>query len=128
VKNSRLCIPALFLALAVGCDRGAHPSQTGKAAPDFTIGDDANSFRLASNRGHMVLLNFWFSDCGPCILELPSLIQFHHEHPEIAVVGISIDEDEGAYRRFLLQRHVDFLTVRDPGQVVAEKYTTERWP
>ncbi len=121
-------IPILLLAFAAGCDRGNHPSQTGKAAPDFTIADDTTSVHLASYRGHVVLLNFWASWCAPCVLELPSLLQFHREHPEIEIVAVSIDEDEQAYRRFLEQRHVNFLTVRDPNQTVATKYTTEQWP
>ena len=121
-------VPVLILALAAGCDRGSHPSQYGKPAPDFTLADGTTSVHLASYRGHVVLLNFWATWCPPCILELPSLLDFHRQHPEIAIIGVSIDEDEQAYRRFLVQRNVDFLTVRDPGQSVAIKYTTEQWP
>ena len=121
-----LCVAFLFLAN--GCDRGSHPSQTGKAAPDFTVADSTTSVHLASYRGRVVLLNFWASWCAPCILELPSLLEFHRQHPEILVVGVSIDEDEDAYRRFLVQRHVDFLTVRDPSQSAALKFSTQAWP
>jgi cytochrome c biogenesis protein CcmG/thiol:disulfide interchange protein DsbE len=121
-------IPVLLLALAAGCDRGSHPAQYGKPAPDFTVADGNTSVHLASYRGRVVLLNFWWSQCAPCILELPSLLDFHRQHPEIQIVGVSIDEDEQAYRQFLTARHVDFLTVRDPNQTVANKYTTEQWP
>ncbi len=130
VRTSRLTtlLPVLFLALAAGCDRGSHPTQTMKPAPDFTLADGTTTVHLASYRGHVVLLNFWASWCAPCVLELPSLLQFHRAHPEIEIVGVSIDEDEQAYRHFLQQRHVDFLTVRDPGQTVPAKYSTEQWP
>ena len=128
VKILRTCIPILLLVMAAGCDRGAHPAQTGKLAPDFNVSDGETSVHLASLQGHVVLLNFWWSQCGPCILELPSLLDFHHQHPEVTIVGVSIDEDADAYHRFLQQRHVDFLTVRDPNQTVANKYTTEQWP
>jgi cytochrome c biogenesis protein CcmG/thiol:disulfide interchange protein DsbE len=113
---------------AVGCDRGSHPSTTGKVAPDFTISDDANTIRLANYRGKVVLLNFWASWCPPCIEETPSLVQFHHDHPEYPILAVSIDEDEDAYKRFIVQKHFDMTTVRDPEQTVAAKYGTTGWP
>jgi cytochrome c biogenesis protein CcmG, thiol:disulfide interchange protein DsbE len=36
--------------------------------------------------------------------------------------------DAEAYHRFLKQRNVNFLTVRDPGQKVAAMYGTSVWP
>ena len=44
------------------------------------------------------------------------------------VLGVSIDVDEDAYHRFLKQRQVNFLTVRDPEQKVADLYGTAGWP
>jgi peroxiredoxin len=119
----------LVLALAAGgCDRGGHPSEIGKPAPDFNVSDGSTSIHLAQYRGKVVLLNFWASWCAPCIVELPSLQQFHREHPEYPILAVSIDEDAGAYQRFLIQRHVDFITVRDPQQTAAGKYGTTGWP
>jgi cytochrome c biogenesis protein CcmG/thiol:disulfide interchange protein DsbE len=119
----------LGLAIAAsGCDRGSHPTTTGKVAPDFTIADDSNSIHLANYRGKVVLLNLWASWCPPCIVETPSLLQFHHDHPEITILAVSIDEDEDAYRRFIAERHFDLDTVRDPNQTVATKYGTTGWP
>ncbi len=113
---------------ATACDRGSHPSQTGKLAPDFNVADGTSAVHLASYRGQVVLLNFWATWCEPCILELPSLLQFHHEHPEYPVLAVSIDEDPDAYRSFLQRRHVDLITVRDPQQTAASKFGTEQWP
>jgi thiol-disulfide isomerase/thioredoxin len=118
----------LLLAFAPGCDRGAHPAQTGRVAPDFTVSDGATTVHLASYRGRVVLLNFWATWCPPCIQEMPALIQLHHEHPELAIVAVSIDEDPEAYSRFLLRRHVDLITVRDPAQKAAQLFHTDGWP
>ena len=116
------------LALAAACDRGAHPVNTGKPAPDFTIADGSTSIHLASYRGKVVLLNFWASWCAPCVQELPALLDLHHERPDLVILGVSIDEDADAYSRFIARRHVDFITVRDPGQTAAKLYHTEGWP
>ena len=118
----------LLLASAPGCDRGAHPAQTGRPAPDFTVSDGITSVHLANYRGRVVLLNFWATWCSPCIEEMPALIQLHHERPDLAIVAVSIDEDPEAYSRFIARRHIDFITVRDPAQKAAQLYHTEGWP
>jgi len=116
------------LALVPGCDRGVHPGLTGQPAPDFTVSDGTSSVHLASYRGQVVLLNFWATWCGPCVQEMPSLLALHHDQPNLAVLAISIDEDEDAYRRFLTRRHVDLITVRDPAERAAKLYHTDMWP
>ncbi len=74
------------------------------------------------------VLNFWATWCGPCIAEMPSLIQLHHEQPNLAVVAVSVDEDPDAYSSFLARRHVDLVTVRDPAERAARLYHSEMWP
>jgi cytochrome c biogenesis protein CcmG/thiol:disulfide interchange protein DsbE len=113
---------------AAGCDRGSHPPEIGKPAPDFNLADGSSSIHLANYRGQVVLLNFWATWCAPCVLELPSLQQFHRQHPEYPVLGVSIDTSAEKYKRFLADRRVDFLTVRDPEQVAATEFKTTGWP
>ena len=117
--------PIAFLA---ACNRGAHPAQTGKAAPDFTISDGTSTVHLANYRGRVVLLNFWASWCMPCVEELPSLLALHHEQPRLIILAVSVDEDPAAYSSFIVRRHVDLITVRDPGQSAAKLYHTDMWP
>lgn len=127
--NSSLGLASLAcLALLSGCNRGDHPAQVGKLAPDFTVSDGANTVHLASYRGKTVLLNFWWSQCGPCIQETPGLEALHHDRPDIEIVGVSIDDDADSYRNFLTRFHVDVTTVRDPNQTAAKLYHTEAWP
>lgn len=116
------------LALIAGCSRGAHPLQVGKVAPDFTVSDGTDSVHLASYRGKVVVLNFWWSQCGPCIQETPGLEALHHEQPDLAILGVSIDENESQYRHFIDRYHVDIKTVRDPSQSAAKLYHSEMWP
>ena len=116
------------LALIPACDRGAHPAQTGQIAPDFTVSDGATTVHLASYRGQVVLVNFWASWCEPCVVELPSLLDLHHDQPDLVILAVSIDEDPDAYKSFIARRHVDLTTVRDPAQSAARLYHSEAWP
>ncbi len=130
MRHSRLLAIFLLSSLAVipGCNRGAHPAQLEKPAPDFTVSDGTTSVHLAGYRGKVVLLNFWWSQCAPCIEELPSLLQLHHDDPNLVVLAISIDEDPDSYFSFIRRRHVDLITVRDPDQSAAKLFHTDMWP
>jgi cytochrome c biogenesis protein CcmG/thiol:disulfide interchange protein DsbE len=128
LSRSVLLTAACCLVLTAGCNRGAKPSRIGTAAPDFTLPNGAKSIRLEDYRGKIVMVNFWASWCGPCIQETPALVDLHHDRPDIAILGISIDEDPGAYQRFLQRFHVDYTTVLDPEQKVAKVYGTDGWP
>ncbi len=118
----------LPLALLPGCNRGAHPAQIGKRAPDFTVSDGTSSIHLANYRGRVVLLNFWATWCAPCVEELPSLLQLHREDPNLVILAVSIDEDPDAYSSFIRSRHVNLITVRDPSQSAANLFHTDMWP
>ncbi len=119
---------ALATLLLTGCDRGSHPRNIDKPAPEFTIGDGAHSVDLSKLRGHVVILNLWATNCAPCIEELPSLLALQRKMPDLAVVAVSWDTDPAAYQRFLAVHHVDLLTIRDPDQKVATLYGTSLIP
>ena len=59
---------------------------------------------------------------------MPSLLQLHHDRPDLAILAVSIDENPEAYRRFLVRHNVDMTTVRDPDQKAAQLFHTEGWP
>lgn len=113
-----------------GCYHGSRPNRVGSAAPDFSLQDSDRQVALNQFRGQVVVLNFWATWCPPCVEELPSLMRMQERvrNRGVAVLGVSIDVDEAAYHRFLKERGVNFLTVRDPQQKVANLYGTAGWP
>ncbi len=114
--------------LASGCDRGEHPERLGKTAPTFKISDGVQSLDLSQLRGRVVVLNLWASWCAPCVEELPSLLELQKQMPQLAVVGVSIDQDDDLYRRFLRQHHVNLVTVRDADGRINALYGTALIP
>ncbi len=116
------------VALLTACNRGAHPGQTGKVAPDFTVSDGATTVHLANYRGRVVLLNFWATWCMPCLEEMPSLLALHHEEPGLVILAVSVNDNPDAYSRYIARNHVDLITVRDPDESAAKLYHTDMWP
>jgi peroxiredoxin len=127
LRSSVLLLTLCALSLTA-CDRGDHPARIGSPAPQFTLADGGQTVSLANLRGHTVVLSFWATWCLPCVEELPSLLAMQHRLPRITVLAISQDEDPAAYRAFLLDNHVDFLTLRDPSQRVPHLYGTVKIP
>jgi cytochrome c biogenesis protein CcmG, thiol:disulfide interchange protein DsbE len=127
VRHIRFILAAVLL-LTSGCDRGSHPRQTGRLAPDFTVIDGNRSIRLADYRGKIVILNFWQTSCLPCIAELPSLTAMQQQLPQVQVLAVSVDEDPQAYRDYLAEHKISLLTIDDQAHRSADLYGTYRWP
>lgn len=114
--------------LATGCDRGSHPGNIDKTAPEFTLSDGTRTVDLNKLRGRVVVLNLWATFCVPCLEELPSLLALQQQIPDLAVVAVSMDQDPDIYQRFLVEHHVDLLTIRDADQRVNALYGTVQIP
>jgi cytochrome c biogenesis protein CcmG, thiol:disulfide interchange protein DsbE len=114
--------------LVVGCDRGSHPENLGKPAPQFVVGDETKTVDLSKLRGKVVVLNLWASWCAPCIEELPSLLALQRQMPDLVIVAVSMDQDPNVYHRFLERNHVNLVTVRDADQRVNALYGTAQIP
>src|SRR5437879_139215 len=120
---------ALALMLVGGCDRGARPQLVGSPAPEFTVQDSERKVALRDLRGKVVVLNFWASWCPPCVEETPSLIAMQEKMKDrVTIFAVSVDQDENAYRRFVAEHKINFLTVRDPDQKSNRLYGTFGYP
>jgi len=82
---------------------GTKPFEIGKPLEIRFTALDGREVDLAKLKGKVVLVDFWATDCGPCVAEMPELKavyeKFHAKGFEI--VGISLDDKESALRRFI---------------------------
>jgi peroxiredoxin len=70
------------------------PPASRKAAPAFQLAtEDGRKTQLSDYRGKVVLLNFWATDCGGCVLEIPSIIQIENSYKTqgFTALGVSMD-------------------------------------
>lgn len=67
------------------------------AAPAIDVATlDGSRFTLSERRGEVVLVNFWATWCGPCIVEIPDLQELHDTYHDrgFTVVGVSVEDGE----------------------------------
>lgn len=123
-------IVALLVMFAHPDYRQGEPSLSGRPAKDFAFDVNGKQEHLSDLRGKVVILNFWATWCPPCVEETPSLNRLQQVIGSRGgtVLGVSIDDDEAAYERFLRQYGLTYLTFRDPSQKIAKSFGTAMWP
>jgi peroxiredoxin len=88
----------LMIPLSAVAQQDVHaplvPKAERKNAPRFHLASaDGKTAQLSDFRGRVVLLNFWATDCGGCVLEIPSFIELQLKYGDkhFTAVGISAD-------------------------------------
>jgi cytochrome c biogenesis protein CcmG/thiol:disulfide interchange protein DsbE len=120
---------AILYAFAAPSYRQGEPSLAGRKAKDFPL-QLAGASKLSDLRGKVVILNFWASWCPPCLEETQSLnaLQQAIAGKGGVVLGLSVDEDDAAYKKFLVDNHVVFPTYRDASKKSAMDYGSSMYP
>jgi peroxiredoxin len=78
----------------------------GKPVKDFSITLlDGGQRTLSSLQGRVVLIDFWGTNCPPCVKEIPYLKTLYAElHPQgFEILGISMDEDREKLEAFVTE-------------------------
>ena len=79
----------------------------GAKFPDFDEKDlNGKPFNLAAYKGKVVLIDFWATWCGPCVAELPNVLDAYEKHHEAGfeIVGISLDSDREKLETFIKEK------------------------
>ena len=110
------CPESIFEFLSTIRD-GTHPP-IGSVAKDFETFDlNGEKVKLSSFAGKPVLLHFWSTTCGPCIAEFPAVEQelkmLKAAHPELVVLGVSLDDNLKQVNGFLKKYDLPWVVVCD---------------
>jgi cytochrome c biogenesis protein CcmG, thiol:disulfide interchange protein DsbE len=108
---------------------GAPSPLFAKATPDFARpAIDGSRVETASLRGRVMLIDFFAEHCVPCVKSLPAIEALHQARPNVAVVGVSEDDDVDGARRMVARNGLTFPVVHDPEHALAGRYRVLELP
>lgn len=105
---------------------GSGATQDAEIAPSFAVptadgGEFSLTDHLASD-GRPVFLNLWASWCFPCREEMPAIDRSSQAFPEVAFIGISIQDDRSDAEKFATEIGVTYTIGFDDKNEVDNAY------
>lgn len=82
----------------------------GRAQDLPQMGYDGLMDFVIAHQGKVVLVNFWATWCGPCIKEMPGLMQLREEisQESLVMINVSLDYDAKAVVKYIEKKKLNF--------------------
>lgn len=128
---ARRCIVAATLTVVCLAANAQGFALLGQSAPDFALRSFAGTnMRLSEDRGDVVVLTFWGSQCSVCRRQLGMLDRSFttYRSAGLHMYGVSVDDDAARARQFVDAHRQGFMMLEDPAKDVARRYQIDNLP
>jgi len=123
---------ALWIGVAIVACSGGFPNPqdqsqlplVNKPAKDFELENmNGEKIRLSDYKGHIVVMNYWATWCGPCISEMPLFQKFSDQYgPQLVVFGIDNQETVEEIRPYVDKLNITYEILLDKDAQVHVDY------
>ncbi|QTD38941.1 TlpA family protein disulfide reductase [Polaribacter batillariae] len=104
-------------------------SAIGTDASNFSVTDiNGNEYSLESLKGKIVVLNFWFVECKPCIEEMPELNRIVKKYKNKDIVFLAFATNEKTKIDKFLKRRDFLYNIIPDSEKIADKYNVSNYP
>src|SRR5262249_33682651 len=103
----------------------AEPPKSVYGSYDFTLTSiDGEPVKLSDYQGKVLLVNFWATWCGPCVVETPSLVRVYHKYRDrgFQVIGVAMQSEEDNVKKFVDKYRVPYAIARDTTSEIGLRY------
>lgn len=99
-------------------------------APDFELQSiDDSIIKLSNMRDKNVILNFWYTGCPYCVLEMPDLQKLQDKYKnDLLLLGINVGEKKLAVQEFMAENNLNFTVLLDKDMKIANTYGIRSYP
>ena len=108
---------------------------------DIRVGSESPDFSATDLRGRQVVLSefrdrkvvvvdFWATWCGPCLMAMPALQEVYDEFEgrEVEILAVNLGEDSERVRRFVERNNYTFRVVVDRNQAIGKRFGVSAIP
>lgn len=99
-------------------------------APDFELEAlDGSVIKLSEIRDKNVLINFWYTGCTFCVIEMPDLQKLQEAYPDdLLLLAINVGESKEVIEDFMNENKLNFTVLLDEDMQVAYDYGIRSFP
>lgn len=99
-------------------------------APDFELKSmDDSVIKLSDMRDKNVILNFWYTGCTFCVMEMPDLQKLQDTYQDdILILAINVGEKKEQIQSFMDENNLSFTVLLDKDMNVANTYGIRSFP
>ncbi|WP_027421288.1 TlpA family protein disulfide reductase [Crocinitomix catalasitica] len=133
MKNTILII-ILIVYASIGTAQ-CNPDKVGQKAPPIELENWIDpKIKLIDRKntpndltGKIILLDFWFIKCAPCVASIPKLNHLSKQFPEIEFLSITFDKPE-EIDKFLDKMIMNYPVGSDPDRRIIDAYEVSCFP
>ena len=104
----------------------------GKPLPDFVFKDIlGNTYTPEDIKGKVVVINFWFRSCAPCIEEMPELnklVEEYENNNDVLFLALTLDEKGSMLNKFLETNVFNYNIIPDSQDYIMNKLQVNSFP
>ena len=103
----------------------------GKRSLDFTLSTiEGKPVKLSDYRGKTIVLDFWASDCIPCMEEMGILEKIYRDYKsrDLTLFGVNSEYNEYRIRKTVRERGITFPILHDKEEEIAAFYEINAVP
>jgi thiol-disulfide isomerase/thioredoxin len=126
-------LTGLLLTLYLSCSVAGQlePYRGFAQTPALSLEDLGHTVHTLNNyRGQVVLVNFWASWCGPCVMEMPSLqrLQNAMTGKPFTLLAVNVEESSGTVWKFAAKVQIQFPLLLDRSGQTAYDWGIDIYP